>query len=306
MARKSEHVGIFTSKRLQTYLAYQPEIAVEPLGERLWTASDGRCRTIFAEGRNGVIAFDTFGTPGRARAYCEAIGRTVPDKPISTVVYSHDHLDHAGFAADLAPDAEIIADDLAAQVIRLRRADGQLAPTRTLTGPRSEIEHDGVSFQLLNPGPTHGSGNTAAYFPDRKLLFMVDTILPNARYGLLPDYHLGNFLRNMRSLLELDFETFVPGRYEVTDRNRFAMGCDYLEVLDETCQQAFAEFVPIWILEGLSSYVAPRLRERFGVLEGFEENVGLTAIRIIHHYIMGGWGLEDTPDAGVLLAQTHR
>jgi len=29
------------------------------------------------------------------------------------------------------------------------------------------------------------------------------------------------------------------------------------------------------------------------------------AIRIVHHYLMGGWGLEDTPEGGFnLLAET--
>ena len=46
------------------------------------------------------------------------------------------------------------------------------------------------------------------------------------------------------------------------------------------------------------------LGDRFGDLDGFDEHAGLTAIRIVHHYLMGGWGLEDTPTPGVLLADT--
>lgn len=167
------------------------------------------------------------------------------------------------------------------------------------------MEFDDVAFDLINPGPTHGSGNLAAWFPEYKLLFMVDTIFPNACYGLLPDYHLGNFLRCMREMLELDFETFVPGRYEVTDRRRFELGCDYLEALDEACQKAFRDFLPIWVFEAMANYVKGRLRGRFGQLAGFESQVGLTAMRIVHHYIMGGWGLEDTPEARALLASPN-
>ena len=70
---------------------------------------------------------DTFGTPGAARAYGRAIAQAIPEKPIRTIIYSHDHLDHAGFAADLAPDAEIIADEMCARVIEVRRAKGQQA-----------------------------------------------------------------------------------------------------------------------------------------------------------------------------------
>lgn len=299
---KERHTGIFTSDCVQEYLAREPELDVQQLAPRLWTASDGVYRTLFAEGDTGVIAFDTFGTPGRARAYRKAIEAAVPGKPIGTVIYTHDHLDHAGFAAELAPDAEIIADEMCAKVVILRGAKGQRVPTRTLSGAEHRLSIDGVELTLMHPGPIHGTGHLSAWFPQAGLLYSADTILPNARYGLLPDYHLANFVRFMRGFLGLDWDTFVPGRYEVTDRATFARGCDYIEAVDESSQRAFVEFVPIWVLDAMRGYVGAALRERFGDLDGFEEHVGLTAIRIVHHYLMGGWGLEDTPSPGILLA----
>lgn len=300
MAEKS--TGIFTSARVQAYLAREPQLALQRLSARLWTASDGVYRTLFAEGDSSVIAFDTFGTPGRARAYRKAIASAIPDKPIGTVIYTHDHLDHAGFADDLAPDAEILADTLCAKVVALRRARGQRVPTATVGGTANAMLIDGVAFTLLNPGPTHGTGNIGAWFAAERVLYSSDTILPNARYGLLPDYHLANFVRFMRGFLEHDWQVFVPGRYALSDRAGFARGCDYLEAVDEAAQRAFVEFVPIWVLEAMRAFVGDELRPRFGDLDGFEEHVGLSAIRIVHHYLMGGWGLEDTPEPGVLLA----
>ena len=133
----TENRGLFTTDKAQAYLAFEPEMAVEQLSERLWTICDGVCRTIFLEGREGVIAYDTFGTPGKARAYARAISEAIPGKDISTVIYSHDHLDHAGFAADLAPGAEIIADVICAKVIKLRQAEGQRLPTRVISGVKN-------------------------------------------------------------------------------------------------------------------------------------------------------------------------
>jgi hypothetical protein len=155
---------------------------------------------------------------------------------------------------------------------------------------------------LLNPGPTHGSGNISAWFAGEQILYSADTVLANARYGFLPDYHLGNFVRCMRGFLELDWQTFVPGRFELTDRDGFARGCDYIEAVQTECQNAFAEFVPIWIYDAMYGYVSNKLMDRFGDLDGFDQHVGQTAIRVVHHYLMGGWGLEDTPAAAVLLA----
>ena len=298
----AENKGLFTSDKMQAYLAEEPAMQTQQLGERIWTASDGQVRTLFLAGDSGVIAFDTFGTPGRARAYRAAIEAAAPGKAISHIIYTHDHLDHAGFAADLAPDAEILADEMCAKVIRLREAEGQLAPTRTLAGHSHELQLDGVSFQLLNPGPTHGTGNLSAYFPNERILFSSDTILTNAKYGLMPDYHIANFVKYMRELAALDFDTFVPGRYDLGDKAAFNKGCDYIEAVQIASQEVFVEMVPIWVMDAMQGYVGEKLRAQFGDLDGYDQHIGLTSIRIVHHYLMGGWGLEDTTTPGYLLA----
>ena len=300
----AENKGLFTLDAAQAYLAVAPDMAVEKLSDRLYTITDGRVRTIFLEGESSVIAFDTFGTPGRARAYARAVAEAAPDKPIATVIYSHDHLDHAGFAADLAPDAEIIADELCAKVIKLRAAEGQSQPSRVISGERNELMVDGIDLVLLNPGPTHGSGNLAAYFAAEKLFFSSDTVLANAKYGFMPDYHFANFTRYMRGFLELDWDRFVPGRYEMTDRAGFERGVDFIEAVMNACQYAFVNFVPIWLYEPMKDFCIEQLAGEFGDLDGFEGHIGQMAIRIVHHYLMGGWGLEDTPEPGVLLEDT--
>lgn len=298
----TQHQGIFDSDAVQDFLSAEPAMTTERLSDRLWTTSDGKYRTVFVEADDTVVAFDTLGTPARARAYRAEIAAAIPDKPVGTIIYTHDHLDHAGFAADFAPDATIVADHMTAKVINMRKADGQLAPTETLSGTQHDVNFDGAAFRLLNPGPTHGTGNLSAWFADEKVLFSSDTILPNARYGLMPDYHFTNFVRYMRGFLDLDFETFVPGRYEVTDRARFIEGIDYIDALQEACQQAFVGMVPIWVHDAMAGYIMENLGGRFGHLDGFAEHCGQTAIRVVHHYLMGGWGLEDTPEAGILLA----
>ena len=165
-----EHCGIFTIPGSDGIQGAWRDITYEPVRDNIWTVSEGIYRTIFVEGDKGVIAFDTFTTPGGARAYQGAIQRVFPNKPIHTVVYSHEHLDHTGYAADLAPEADIIAHDLCNQVIVGRQSSGQLAATEVWTGERKQYRIDGVEFELIYPGPTHGDGNVAAYFPQSNVL----------------------------------------------------------------------------------------------------------------------------------------
>ena len=54
--------------------------------------------------------------------------------------------------------------------------------------------------------------------------------------------------------------------------------------------------------EPMKQFVGGQLRGQFGDLEGFDDHIGQMSIRIVHHYLMGGWGLEDTPEPGILLA----
>ena len=59
----NENSGKFTHESAQAYLVAEPEMKTVQLSDQLWTITDGNCRTLFMEGDNSVIAFDTFGTP---------------------------------------------------------------------------------------------------------------------------------------------------------------------------------------------------------------------------------------------------
>jgi glyoxylase-like metal-dependent hydrolase (beta-lactamase superfamily II) len=265
------------------FLYEEPDLTVDELGDGLWTVSDGKHRTVFVEG----IAWDTLPTPGRARAYRAAIGRE-----IATVVYSNDHLDRSGWSRELAPDAEIVAHEWCAKVVELRGADGQLPVTRTF----SDALELGPA-RLVFPGLTSATGNVASYFPEQRVLYAPDTVLPNARYSMLPDWHIRNFSDSLHSLLELDFETFVPGRYAVMTRAEFERGLAFLDAVHEAAQVAFAESVAVWMFDAMEGFVKERLSAEWSALDGFDENVGIMAFRIAHHYLTGGWSTEETPAA---------
>jgi hypothetical protein len=269
------------------FLEIEPELDVQELGSGLWTVSDGSYRTVFADGDQGVIAWDTLATPGRARAYRAAIGR-----PIATVVYSNDHLDRSGWCAELAPEAERLAHPWCARVVELRRADGQLPATGAI-GDGDRVGPATIAF----PGLTSATGNVAAYFAEQRVLYAPDTVLPNAKYSLLPDWHIRHFSASLHALLELDFDTFVPGRFNVMTRAEFERGVDFLDAVHDAAQLAFAESVAVWLFDAIDAYVKERLALTWSDLEGFDDHVGIMAFRIAHHYLTGGWSTEDTAAA---------
>ena len=287
-----DHCGIFTIPGPLAIQSAWRDITFEPVRDRIWTVSEGIYRTIFLEGDTGVIAFDTFSTPGGARAYQGAIQRVFPHKPVHTIIYSHEHLDHTGYAADLAPEADIIAHDLCDQVIRARESDGQLPATEVWTGERKEYEIDGLHFELLYPGPTHGDGNIAAYFPDSKVLFMVDTVIPGVGYTFFPDWHLTPYVPTMRRLESLDWDMFVPGHFWITDRAGFTESLDYYDEMADLAQLAIVERLDPNDYAAVIRYSNEKLKPRYGALFRYDEYFAMNLIRYIQHYLTGGWGIE--------------
>jgi hypothetical protein len=105
----------------------------------------------------------------------------------------------------------------------------------------------------------------------------------------------------------VDFRRFVPGRFGVCNRAGFVQAIDYFEALDEACQRAYVEpDVFIWMMDAVGAYAADLLRTRFGHLDGFDSDVRFGAFRIVHHYLMGGWGREDTPTEDWSLYKSDR
>lgn len=286
-----EHCGIFTIGNLTLQGTWR-DITYQPLRDNIWTITDGIHSSIFLEGKKGTICFDTGLSPGTARAYAAAIGRVFPTKPLHTIVYSHDHLDHCGYAADLAPTADIIAHDYANRVIVGRESDGQLPATEVWEGERKSYMIDDCYFELIYPGPTHGDGNAAAYFPQSKALFMVDTVAAGVGYCYLMDWHLTHYIDVMKRFLSLDWDIFAPGHFWPLTRPQFIQVLDYWERQFDLAQKAVLDGVDPNDWAGLSKYtkevLAPLDSEQFR----FHEYAAINLSRYMQEYLSGGWGIE--------------
>ena len=292
------HRGVFSiDGPLQGY-AFPTTVSYRPVSERLWTASDGIYRSVFLEGDEGVIAFDTFWSPAAAASYRTAIDRVLPGREIHTVIYSHDHLDHTGFASDLAPRASrIIAHEDAARVIAARGSDGQTRATETWAGERQSFSIDGAQFELINPGATHGNGNVAAWFPDAGTIFMVDTVIPGVGYTFFPDWHLDSYLPNMRRLQSLEWTWFIPGHFWPVGREGFEENLSYYERIDEAAREALSDGVDPDDFPAIDAWARERLGGELGRLFRFGEYIGMNVMRFMLHHRTGGWGLEDAGGA---------
>ncbi|MGV0645775.1 MBL fold metallo-hydrolase [Mycolicibacterium sp. XJ2546] len=274
---------------------YEPAMTTDPVGGQLWTITDGIYRTIAIEGDQGLIAFDTFWSPGSARQYRRALERHFPRKRVHTIIYTHDHIDHTGFGADFAPEADqILAHELTAAVVEARGSDGQLLPTQVWSGERKLMDIDGAIFELIYPGPTHGTGNTAAYFPEQKFLYMADTVIPGATYTVVPDWAWTNWIPNTRRLLGLDWDRYAPGHFWQLSRREFEADFELWDATAGCALEALQAGVDVDDFAEVRKFTYEKLDAPFGYrVFRFDEFMAVNVLRHMIHYKTGSWGLSD-------------
>jgi glyoxylase-like metal-dependent hydrolase (beta-lactamase superfamily II) len=94
----------------------------------LYWVTDGLYNTMFLVSSNGVIAVDPL--PSLGPRYLKAIAE-VTVKPVTHVIYSHEHTDHIGAASLFPKGAVYIAQQETAAILARRRDPRRPVPTVT-------------------------------------------------------------------------------------------------------------------------------------------------------------------------------
>lgn len=228
----------------------------------------------FVVTNEGVVVFDTLGTPALGYAMIEAI-RGITDLPISHVVVSHYHADHVyGLEAfvDHAGQPLIIAQaktagyrsgDAASQgedaKRRLEQRRQVLFPwvterTRivspdTLFDDEFSFEVGGITFEVRHPGPAHAPGDSVMLVRDYGVLFSGDIVYKN-RVPYLDSPHTDVFrwLEELDQIVaeagKLDFLVPGHGKPSADIAGSVVMTRDYIRYLVEQLQPAVDDFVP--------------------------------------------------------------
>lgn len=187
--------------------------SVESLGEdvylfRWWP---GFYVSLFVVGDDGVLAVDPINRDV-ARLYRAAIAR-VTDKPITTIVYSHDHRDHIVGADVLSREAEIVAHPLTLQRIE-DRGDTDIPLPTILVDDGDQIELGPHVIDVHYFGFNHGMSNIALSLDTGigRLLVFVDTLeIGIVPYRTLPDTNIGGYLKSLTAAATLDVEWVLGG-----------------------------------------------------------------------------------------------
>ncbi len=180
---------------------------------------------------DGVVVFDTLGTPALGQAMLDAIAE-ITDQPVKRVIISHYHADHFyGLQAFKEAGAEVWAhtkgqiylnSDLAQERLEQRRQD--LSPwvddntelvwaDRWLTfedDKTKTFDMGDTTFELYDVGGAHSPEDMMMYVPDDKVLFAGDLYF-TGRIPFVEDADSKTWLEAMDSMLDMDPDVVVPG-----------------------------------------------------------------------------------------------
>jgi glyoxylase-like metal-dependent hydrolase (beta-lactamase superfamily II) len=182
------------------------------LRDRIFWVSDGAYSTMFAVTDTGVVAFDA--PPTLGGRYLDAI-REVTEKPVTHLVYSHEHVDHIAAAHLFPKDVTIIAHRETAAALK-RRNDVRRPLPKIIFDERHVLEVGGRTFILDYHGPNHSVDNIFISVPQSRILMLIDVIYP----GWMPYKNLGvttdvpGFVASHRQILGYAFDHLVAGHVD--------------------------------------------------------------------------------------------
>jgi len=212
-------------------------------GETLRTSYGVNAVAFFGPG--ATVLVDPFVSPVQA-AELDALLRTRGAPPVTHVVLTHHHTDHAlGAGYFAARGAQVVAHAKAAirmavehpALIAERRRIPEVAPLFVPAEPYTPsrlvkggflLESGGLRLDVFHPGHAHTSGDLCVYAPALGVLVSGD-LVSTGYHPNLEDADVAGLGSALERLLSLPFRTVVPGHGSAGGRE--AVG-DQLRYLD--------------------------------------------------------------------------
>ena len=239
----------------------QRPFTIQKLTEHVyWIEVAGYESTILV-GNEGVMVIDA-PCCGRVPTYIQAIGE-ITDLPITTLVYSHYHLDHVGGAGEYVAHAQKNQQPLrivatASTKTKIEKFGSKIPlPTEVVSVPRGTFEFEGKVMLMGTPASGHSTDNSWILLEDERVLHTVDLVHPGflefMNFGVAED--LNGYEKSVQELLTIDWDFLCAGHSNIGSRSDVEVVLDYLEDVRNHVGKAMAttEFGP-FVQEGTIFY----------------------------------------------------
>ena len=181
--------------------------------------------SIFVITEDGVVVTDPIDT--EAALWLRSEISKLTDKPITHLIYSHSHGDHASGGAVFGEVPNVIAQADAPEKI-----DGVTITSRI--DEATTIETGGKSIELVPLGPGHGTDLMAIVVQPESVGFIVDAVAAKRLpFRDFPNSNVDDWTNQVRNVEALEFEILSGGHGVVGVKSDVTDGRIYLEELRE-------------------------------------------------------------------------
>jgi len=273
---------------------------IEELAPDVYLFSAYFYSNIFIVTSEGVIATDPI-SPLVAGLCLRAI-RSVTDKPVRYVIYSHDHTDHIAGGAVFADTAKFIAHENARANLLERRNPTIVVPDITFKDQYT-LELGGKTLKLMYFGENHSNSSIGILLPKERILMLVDMVYPGSvPFRDLPGTDVRKLLATLERVRTLDFDQIVYGHGPAGPKIWVDKYIAYLNDLIETVKklqvgQSYEALIQRQgrvdarklldlSIDDVAQRAVEELRPKYGRWGGYDEWALLNAKKIVLYLIM--------------------
>ncbi|MDH4043415.1 MAG: MBL fold metallo-hydrolase [Gemmatimonadota bacterium] len=205
---------------------------VSEVADQFYIVTDGIWQSGFLVTQNGVVLLDA---PGSFGATLPDIVRSITDRPITHLIYSHAHKDHIGAAGALTavlPNLTIIAHERVGAYLLDMADPNRPVPNETFRGSRT-LKVGGALIELDEVGPYHSvEADMFITLPRQGVLYAIDSYTPGwvTFQGLDLTMNIHNYLALGDEVMSRDWEIFVGGHLtQLGTRDQIQASIDYTD-----------------------------------------------------------------------------
>jgi glyoxylase-like metal-dependent hydrolase (beta-lactamase superfamily II) len=178
---------------------------------------------IFVITGDGVVVTDPINA--EAAAWLRTEIAKITDEPITHLIYSHSHGDHASGGTEYGEVPNVIMHENAPEDIDLVEASERFSEQMTFTvGSKT--------FELTYLGPGHGTDMIAVVVRPDQVAFVVDVVSSKRLfYRDFPGSNVDDWIAQVKRVNELDFDILVGGHGPMGLKRDVGEGIAYLEEL---------------------------------------------------------------------------
>ena len=187
------------------------------IAEGVYSYGPGAYFSMFVVTSEGVIAIESVNTQ-HSTGLLQAI-RAVTDQPVTLMVHSHNHWDHAsGGQVFRDAGATILAHDEAYEWMKANPGRDMVVPDESWGGNRRDITLGGTTIELHYLGMNHGLGMTVFRLPEQKVVYIADLVTPKRLlFTIVPDFNIREWERTLEEILKWDFDIAVYSHNQNTE-----------------------------------------------------------------------------------------